>query len=121
LAATDTAPPAAPLFDAEVGADDDGPEEEDAEDEDAEDEDAGVGLDAADGPDAGADAVKLGTAVAAAPSTISTCPAATAELAIAVTPKAAAMFAAFAAFDDPAPYRTSVADCEVALPTWPTW
>jgi len=89
------------MFDAEVGADDDGPEEEDAEDEDA-----GVGLDAADGPDAGADAVKLGTAVAAAPSTISTCPAATAELAIAVTPKAAAMFAAFAAFDDPAPYRT---------------
>ena len=111
MAATDTAPPAAPLFDAEVGADDDGPEEEDA----------GDGLDAADGPDAGEDAVKLGTAVTSAPSTISTCPAATAELAVAVTPKAAAMFAAFAAFDDPAPYRTSVAECEVALPTWPAW
>ena len=107
---TDTAPPAAPLFDAELEADDDG----------LADEDAGDGLDAEDGLDAG-DAAKLGTAVAPAPSTISTCPAATEELAVARTPKAAAMFAAFAAFDDPAPYRTSVADCEVALPTWPAW
>ena len=99
---TDTAPPAAPLFDAGLEADD-GLEDEGAE----------------DGLDAGEDAAKLGTAVALAPSTISTCPAATEELAVAVTPKAAAIFAAFAAFDDPAPYRTSVADCEVALPTWP--
>ena len=99
---TDTAPPAAPLFDAELEADEDGRADKDAED----------GLDAED-------AAKLGTAVAPAPSTISTCPAVTAELAVAVAPKAVAMFAAFAAFDDPAPYRTSVADCEVALPTWP--
>jgi hypothetical protein len=112
LAVTDTAPPAAPLFDAGLEADDDGLADEGAED----------GLDAGeDGLDAGEDAAKLGTAVAPAPSTISTCPAATEELAVAVTPKAAAMFAAFAAFDDPAPYRTSVADCEVALPTWPAW
>ena len=104
MAATDTAPPAALLFDAELEADDDGLADEDAE----------------DGPDA-EDAAKLGTAVAPAPSTISTCPAATEELAVALTPKAAAMSAAFAAFDDPAPYRTSVADCEVALPTWPAW
>jgi hypothetical protein len=99
------------LFEAELEADDDGLADEDAEDgPDAEDE---------DGPDAGEDAAKLGTAVAPTPSTISTCPAATEELAVALTPKAAAMFAAFAAFDGPAPYRTSVADCEVALPTWP--
>ena len=107
---TDTAPPAAPLFDAELEAGDDGLADEDAEDGRDADE---------DGRDADEDAAKLGTAVALAPSTISTCPAATEGLAVAVTSKAAAVFAAFAAFDDPAPYRTSVADCEVALPTWP--
>jgi hypothetical protein len=112
LAFTVTTPPLAPLLCEAVGA------ERDAVGAGLDDEDDGEAEDEEPEPDADDEPMPLGTEVASFPSSTSTWPAATDELAVAVTPeKDPAIFAALAAA--PVPYSTWVDDRAVMLPTLP--
>jgi hypothetical protein len=105
FAFTVTAPPLAPLLCDAVGAELEAGEvgERDADDE---------------GVDADDETIVVGTEVASVPSRTSAWPAATEELAVAVTPlKYPAIFAALAAA--PLPYSTWVDDRDVMVATLP--